>query len=89
MNNSATGSVVASAVGVTVNEPVPLTLPVGTVIVTGPLLVTKSVVFDNAQFNIVPVVTLVVVTLNVNDAPSLTDVAPPAAATAYVGVANV
>ena len=73
-------SVVASALGVTEKEPVPL-VPV-VVIVTVPLLVSKSPALDTAQFNTVPFVTLVVVTVNVIPTPSLTDVTPTGGVTA-------
>ena len=81
VNISAVTSVVASAVGITEKEPV---LPL---ITTVPLLVTKSVVLDNDQYSCVASETLVVVTVNVIDAPSLTEVTPCGAATAYVGLA--
>ena len=76
-------SVVASAVGVTVNVPAPLT-PVVVVIVTVPLLSVKSPALVNtAQYNVVGDARLVVVTVKVNDAPSLTELA--AGVTIYVG----
>ena len=87
VNFSITVSVVASANGVTINEPVPLTLPLGVLIVTVPLVAEKSAaLLANrlliAQFNVVPFTILVVVTLKVIGVPSLIEVAPFAAATA-------
>ena len=58
-------------------------MPVLPLIVTVPLLVAKSPALDTAQFNTVPFVTLVVVTVNVIATPSLTDVG--VVDTRYVG----
>ena len=78
VNVSGVFSVVASALGVTEKEPV---LPL---IVTVPLLVAKSSALVNTtQYNVVPLATLVVVTLNVRGDPSLTELT--VGATIYVG----
>jgi len=75
--NVSAPSVVESAVGVTEK------LPALLVIVKLPLLVPKSPAFVTVQYNVVPSVTLVVVTLKVSELPSLTLFA--AAETEYVG----
>jgi hypothetical protein len=68
--SSAPDSVVRSASGVTVNDPVP------EFIVTVPDVATKSalivVVFSTVQYNVVPLGTPDVVILNVTPVPSLT-----------------
>ena len=68
--NVSAPSVVRSASGVTVNDPAP------ELIVTVPDMATKSalvvVVFPTVQYNVVPLGTPSVVTLNVTPVPSLT-----------------
>ena len=83
INVSATVSVLASANGVTVNVPVP-SLPMSTY----PVPAAKSAALDKDQYSRVLAATLVVVTIKDIGEPSLTEVALPAAATAYVGVAG-
>jgi hypothetical protein len=79
--NVSAPSVVESAVGVT------LKLPALLLIVKLPLLVAKSSGLLTVQYNVVPFVTLVVVTLKVSELPSLTLLA--AGETEYVGPVDV